>query len=575
MKKKPKYDFVLFIVLMVLGLMPLLQGWLRLIPIKPLTGVVEEIEKPTFSFDAYCSGSYAKGVEDYASRHFGFRELAIRFYNQYLWSCYHKTYAKDVVAGKKGWLYYPQSVSDYYGKELLRWNASADEAKNRFDRDVKYLNWARQILKENSVDLMVFMSPEKGFLYPEYLPDDERDTTTFNAYEYFAECFDSVGFPYIEMTRWFQQIKDTVSYPLIPQTGAHWVFPSVYAADSLFRFMGDLKGVNLPEIVIGPMYESKKHGMDNDLEQLLNLSLPIRHRYGFAPRAEVSIAADSTMVKPKVLFVGNSYMWSMVHFVPFNEVFDDVEFWYYFSTAYYGEDLSQTKSVTQFDFLEKILDFDYVVWFTTGNQMNKGTMGFAEKAIMNLCYGPKEIYPVYNRIMDSLRYDSLTLLTFDQPLCDSNYKQKLWPLAEQIVNNHPERYFLALDSDSLPTVRNSRIKEIVAINEIKKDSVWMRNLSAFQTIIQNAPFDQVLLMEAYNIIEGKPLMRDMDDPEAKRNRVNELVKAMEDEIRLKPAMMSQIEEKAITKGRSLEEQLNYEARWIVNDKINRGVLMLE
>ena len=176
-------------------------------------------------------------------QHFGFRESVIRLYNQYLWSCYKKTYALDVVAGKRGWLYTPESVRDYYGTEMHRWQHSPEAARQCYDREIKYMNRVREILKENDVDLLAFIAPEKSFLYPEYLPDGEHDTTTFNACAYFWHRLDETGFPCINMMPWFEQMKGTVSYPLIPQTGAHWVFPAVYAADSLFRFMGDLKGV--------------------------------------------------------------------------------------------------------------------------------------------------------------------------------------------------------------------------------------------------------------------------------------------------------------------------------------------
>ena len=308
MEKKPKYDLVLFILLMVLGFMPMLQGWLRLFPTKPLNGVTVETEKPTFDLDTYRSGTYAKQAEAYTSQHIGFREPIIRLYNQYLWNCYHKTYAQDVVAGKEGWLYYPQSVRDYYGQELLRWHPSTDEARGKFDQEVKYLNWARSILKENGVDLLVFMAPEKSFLYPEFLPDEKKDTTTFNACDYFAQRFEETGFPYIEMTHWFRQMKDTVNYPLIPQAGAHWIFPSVYAIDSLSHLMGVLKGIELPKIKIGEAYHTRErdHDYDNDLEQLLNLAFPMKHQYGYCPRRNVSIEHDSTTVKPKVLFIGHA-----------------------------------------------------------------------------------------------------------------------------------------------------------------------------------------------------------------------------------------------------------------------------
>ena len=576
MGKKPKYDLVLFILLMVLGFMPMLQGWLHIFPTKPLNGVTVATEKPKFDLDGYRSGTYTKQAEAYTSQHIGFREPIIRFYNQYLWDFYQKTYAKDVVGGKKGWLYYPQSVRDYYGQELLRWHPSTDEAKEKFDQEVKYLNWASNILRENGVELLVFIAPEKSFLYPEFLPDGEKDTTTFNASDYFAQRFEETGFPHIEMTRWFQKIKDTVDYPLIPQAGAHWIFPSVYAVDSLSRLMGELKGIHLPKIKIGETYHTRDrdHDYDNDLELLLNLAFPMKHQYGYYPRHKVRIEHDSTSVKPRVLFIGNSYFWAMQLFTPFKELFENTEFWFYGSTAYYGENLDQTISVTKLNLLEKLLDFDYIVWFTTGNQINKGTEGFAERTLVNLCFNEKTIAPIRIHLIDSLRYDSATMASFEAPFTDSNYKQMLWPKADQIMYSHSERYFPTLCSDTLPKTRNPRIKEILAINEIKKDSAWMWNLSTCQTVIQNAPFEQVLLMEAYNIIEGKPLLRDMDDPEAKRDRVESLVTDMLQQMRSNPITMQRNQEKAQKNGISEDKQLLLDARWIVNHLIKVGKIQL-
>ena len=116
---------------------------------------------------------------------------------------------------------------------------------------------------------------------------------------------------------------------------------------------------------------------------------------------------------------------------------------------------------------------------------------------------------------------------------------------------------------------------MLAINEIKKDSAWMWNLSTCQTVIQNAKLEQVLLMEAHNIIEGKPLMRDMANPEAKRDRVEQLVADMVEEVRGKPVLMQQIEEKAAKNGISLEKQTLIDARWVVNRLIKKNYYSLE
>ena len=149
---------------MLLLFLPMLQAHILHIPLKPLNGVTMEKEKPQISLASYRSGDYAKQEEAYVGQHFGFREPIIRLYNQYLWSCYKKTYAHDVVAGRRGWLYTPESVSDYYGNELLRWQPSPEEARKNFDRDIQYMNRVRAILKENDVELLAFIAPEKSFL---------------------------------------------------------------------------------------------------------------------------------------------------------------------------------------------------------------------------------------------------------------------------------------------------------------------------------------------------------------------------------------------------------------------------
>jgi hypothetical protein len=102
----------------------------------------------------------------------------------------------------------------------------------------------------------------------------------------------------------------------------------------------------------------------------------------------------------------------------------------------------------------------------------------------------------------------------------------------------------------------------------------MWNLSNYQTVIQNASFEQVLLLEAYNLIDGKPLMRDMADPEAKKERVEQLVTDMLQQMRSNPITMKEIEEKAQKNGISVERQLLVDARWIVNHRIQRGKIQL-
>ena len=568
MSKKPKYDKVLFIILMALLFLPMLQAHVLHIPLKPLNGVTFEAEQPEFNIASYRSGDYAKQEEAYVGQHFGFREPVIRLYNQYLWDFYKKTYAHDVVAGKKGWLYTPESVSDYYGKEMQRWQPSPKAARQQYDREIRYMNRVRDILKENDVELLAFIAPEKSFLYPEYLPEEDRDTTTFNACAYFLHRFEECGFPCIDMTGWFEQMKDTVNYPLIPQTGAHWVFPAVYAADSLFRYMGDLKGIELPKLKIGKLHESENHGADNDLEQLLNLSLPIRKRHGYSPTAEVTVESGTNSVKPKVLFVGNSFMWGITKQVPMREVFDDMEFWYYFSTAYSGEDLSETQPVVDLNLLEKLLDFDYIVWFTTGNQLNKGTNGFAQSTILTLGIDDSIRQAYIDQIADTLTYSyctdtshvSATGRTRCVPTTTDSVRRKD---AIAILHNHPE-LIPELNAETL-TTQNSNIPYAKVIKDIRKDSTWMAALEA-QAFLRSATMNQMLHAEVDRIKAGKPLYKDQSDEIRYSLQVQEEVRQRIGRIPNHEKLMESIREKAIKQNKPLDKAIEDDAIWITREK---------
>ena len=554
MSKKPIYDKVLFIILMILLFMPLLQGRFQLIPLKPLNGVTIETEKPDFNLEAYRSGDYAKQEEAYLGEHFGFREPVIRLYNQYLWSCYKKTYAHDVMAGKQGWLYTPESVSDYYGTELLNWQPSVEEAKSTFEREVKYMCRARDILKENDVELLAFIAPEKSFVYPEYLPEGRHDTTTFNACATFLHRFQENDFPCIDMTSWFALMKDTVPYPLIPQTGAHWVFPAVYAADSLFRFMGDLKGIELPKLKIGKLHESNNHGTDNELERLLNLSLPIRKRNGYSPTAEVTAEGGPNSVKPKVLFVGNSYMWGMANRVPMREVFSDMEFWYYFSTAYSGEHLTDTQPVVDLNLLEKLLDFDYIVWFTTGNQLNKGTNGFANSVILTLGVDDSIRQAYIDRIADTLCRDAINRVSTDS----ISRKEAI-----AILHKHPE-IIPELNAETL-TTQNRDIPYAKVIKDIRKDSTWMAALEA-QAFLRSANMNQMLHAEVDRIKADKPLYKDQTAEIQFARQCLEEVRGRIERIPDNAELLEHIRKDAEKRHKPMDKAIEDAAIWITREK---------
>ena len=121
-----------------------------------------------------------------------------RLYLLVVYDFYRKTYNEEVIPGKDHWFYYEQNVNDYYGTEMYRWQSTAEEARATYDREARLMWKLREVLHDYGIEYLMFMAPEKGFLYPEHLPRRDFDTTTINAREYYSAMFDEIGFPYIE-----------------------------------------------------------------------------------------------------------------------------------------------------------------------------------------------------------------------------------------------------------------------------------------------------------------------------------------------------------------------------------------
>ena len=559
--KKPRirYDIILFALLMIFLFVPVIQEWGGVFPVKPLKGVFEPTPKPELTFDNYKSNIYQTQIEKYVSEHFGMREPIIRLYNQYVWSAYNKTYCHFIVPGKEGYLYYALAVNEHYGLELPKHYKSNEEAMKDADTELRQMNKLRHVLKDYGIEFVAFIAPDKPEVYPEYLPRRDANTNSIHLTDYFSRRMDEIGFPYINMTDWFISMRDTASFPIFPKTDSHWRYSAIYGYDSLFRFINALDGeVKFPNIHIGPptAYESDK--LEGD-EETLNLIFRIRGdktKY----KSDITVETDTTQRKPKVLFIGDSFIWSLGEFMPAREIMADREVWFYNNTAYVGFD-NKTVSVKEIDRLSHILNADYVVFYSAGHQWWEATYGFAKDALLQLCVSDSlfeaSVTDYANRFRDMKGYDDLT----EEEL----RKNMAW-----MLKNDPE-LIPGLDGEDMPTIRNTeRIEEALGINRIRNDKDWLNALS-FYAVQHDMSADEALREEAHRIAHGESPLRDeivIDTVAYIQMKKQEIIKNW----RSNPDQMRQMQEKANERNHTLEEMLEIDAQWIIDRKIEEGKL---
>ena len=65
--------------------------------LKPLGGVTYETERPELTLKSFASGKFQSDAEQYSRENFGFREWAIRLYNQTNYSLFNQITNQFVV----------------------------------------------------------------------------------------------------------------------------------------------------------------------------------------------------------------------------------------------------------------------------------------------------------------------------------------------------------------------------------------------------------------------------------------------------------------------------------------------
>lgn len=539
MKNKLLY-IILFALLISFLFLPMIQEHYKPFKSKPLNGVNYVTEFPELSFETFSNGKYQSQLEKYTSENFGFREFVIRLYNQYIWSCYHKTYSHFLIPGKGNWLFYTEAVNDYYGTEQKKWYKTPENAKDWFDKNTKLMCQLRNVLKEYDIEFLSFMAPSKPFVYPEHLPERERDTTTINAMEYYDNSLTEAGFPHIEMTKWFKTMRDTLPYPVFPNMDMHWQFTAVYGYDSLFRLMNSLNDFGIPKIKYGkpkPYFDD----FQND-EATLNLMFPIKNK-NTDYKLDVEIECNENCRKPKVLFVGDSFIWGLDEHLPWEQLMDDIEILFYNSSVFKGFDRTKYKK-EDINLLRDILRADYVVFYTSGHQWYRASYDFVEEAILALCVSDSVMEAETIRIADSLNIS----------------KEK----ALQKIKNGP--YIVkGIETYDNPIIRNEKgIRIAQTINLIEKDEEWIKALNV-QTVLQDKTLEEILTIEAGNVLNNKPLLRSstvVTEEMIFEAKVNERIRKWKSS----PDMMKFLREKAKQKGKDLEVVIVEDARWVTKEE---------
>ena len=365
-----------------------IQQWTGLVKCKPLSGVTETQAKPTLAFSNFIDGSFQQDEEAFLKQNSGFREPLTRLYNQTLWAFFRYSKVVEdqrVLITKDNWMFEPWSVEEYRQSRSYTYAKDSLGMAQKLENEAQRLIQLQKALEPYNTHLFVALLPGKEQICGEHIPPATHPhwDKKITAYGFYSKRFKELGINHVDFAEWFMQMKDTVSYPLFPQTGTHWSnLAAQHVADSLVRYMEWLADTNMVNILVGQDFQ-RTLKPDADLESLLNLIWPIKKQPNRLAYAYVD--GDTTAWRPRILTIGDSFYWNILNFTPVWDVFESVPYWYYFSTVYFdSDDLTTTRKISDLDVLQEVVDADFVMLSYSTSALYEMSNGFSERLIQEL-----------------------------------------------------------------------------------------------------------------------------------------------------------------------------------------------
>jgi hypothetical protein len=369
---KKTYKLVLLIGTLLFLFIPLLQNTLHLKKwIKPLKGAYATAEDTVLTGQNWFNGRFQEIKDKYLNENFGLRNYYVRLNNQIDYKLFRKANVAKVVVGKGDFLYESNYIEAYFGK-----NCVGKEKLTEHFRKVKQL---QELLSLQGILLEIVFAPGKATFYPEFIPDDWIMTKEKNNYEYSVEICRELKIDFIDFNKWFLQNKNIIPYDLYPKTGIHWSnYGALLAMDSLRRDIEVKTQSNLRDIIITNIsFSDSLRDPDKDIGDAMNLLRDIKPFP--MPYANYIWGDEGNPVKPKALFIGDSYFWNIYYEGLTNNLFSDCKFWYYNQTVY--PESEKEKDVKKLNLAEEIRKNSVIVLMATDCHVQDIGWGFVEQAL--------------------------------------------------------------------------------------------------------------------------------------------------------------------------------------------------
>jgi alginate O-acetyltransferase complex protein AlgJ len=184
-------------------------------------------ERPAFPTSRRAAAEFAARFDAYLDDHFGFRNGLLRLHGQVAtsWLKRRPSETVEVMVGRQGWLYYTgvDAIRSLEGRSLF-----PEAGRRVWERCIRERGrW----LAQRGIRYLVVFAPEKGSIYPEYLPDWLHPSTHGTRFDQAMDVLSGVSeAKVLDLRRALLDAKRRSPHPVFLLTDTHWNALGVHAA---------------------------------------------------------------------------------------------------------------------------------------------------------------------------------------------------------------------------------------------------------------------------------------------------------------------------------------------------------
>jgi hypothetical protein len=308
---------------------PLIQLAFRPFPGKSVNGIAAPDSFPKLTVRSLLRESFQKGAEDWFLKKNGLWGLLVRANNQLNYNLFGQvstSYTTTILVGKNKHLFQPMYLPVY--------NRSKKANPAKLEKRAKKVKLLQDLLVARGVALVVLLSTDLISLYPETVPAQYADPTRLtrkNSYEIMRPLLDKYQINYVDGHEFLQQRKATSPIEFFEPTASHWnSVASCMVTNNLIGKMQQLTNKKLVRFACEPYsFCDPPREADLDLVQIANLLDPSAI-YRPSPVVEPRPIASGDEYKPKLLFVGTSFVFSIIGHLKRNAVAEQNSYYFYY-----------------------------------------------------------------------------------------------------------------------------------------------------------------------------------------------------------------------------------------------------